>query len=1184
MRRFVALTLAAVSAAILLFFQNATLITSTLPDFPLRNVDTRTVQMINGKLQTTNPHIPMHDFTQDGRIGVLRRKANGGSAQLVLVRPERVHKYINHRANPLVGANLVNDTADFVFDVGLFKNRFPSLQGLEAELTLPCEKTDIRKNPYVCDGDKDCYDLTLVTRFGQEVEESDDAAGASGSFYFVSVDVKVKVANPKTTGARIESVQVRNNTYRQGPLIPFMKIAEPSIVGDNRLLIARAHNQTLKTTTGESVTNSNIFYSVYPERNGAGGKTQQCDVSQWGYSTDASSNRIHPISHAPFDTRNDMANRYKFARFPFRDSLGNVIPGNVDLGGSYPWMDREAANLFFTAFGNDPFYRFPAGGVQTPYQDMASGPNYFSPTSLTERLDVEHSARTLGVAVAGFWTHGKAVLLDGLINNADYGFRISPRQGGPNPNINVHRKIKLYQRTPAGQTFEPVGAVRERGNNVLHSSYHPLLAYNSSFMGSIENRLNYVEAMKTVTPRDVVWHFGTTRHTDEVVFDDYMTPYALIVAEMTGAIGAFTTDTKTMKYYDGVSLGKAFSSSSISGFPAVPPADEYPVLFQNAATAPPDFMKVPGYGRPVGNVRLEPIAKGGMHGKGAWIEPTSGIMFKVPNQSGSSFDLSSQKNTYVSVFLDIRQNFPAANTDSFERLLVNLSSGNQIFLVRAAGISDPVFDRITLKRNGSTVGWFVLPAHSRLRKEKWYHLAIQFSDAGHNLILNGYRMGSFKKSGSISEADFKAFFRLQSGTEITLGSPTTTKSIATRGWYDEFQIHMRAPTPEERCNYARGTLVRPQSGSPWAGVASRYPADSHDEIQRLAGGASSFACFIRYGEVAYDDLNGINVYAHLKNLPSDVHSVREAALIRNQVLQFDRERPYYGGNQFCLGCHAPQSSRTFKETDTRALRFIQGLSAQNDPRRQPQQPPRWLRGVIPANYFGSGKPARKLAETGVRYEVDQWILASSSYGGNTNEIGSCERTYFTWAQGRYERACGCADLAPEYYPSTDVGSRGQSCYHRYAGGQRCEKSEFTWGGRRFHQACGCSDTNSEYYPVASTGSEGQTCKHRLISSASTRCERQAFVFSGVSYDMTCACAADGLPGASKISELGSQGQACYHRAMGAESPNCHRSRFTWQGQQYERACGCTHPGSDFYQTAELGPNGAVCFHRRLRPD
>ena len=57
-----------------------------------------------------------------------------------------------------------------------------------------------------------------------------------------------------------------------------------------------------------------------------------------------------------------MEPRYGFAAYPILDPEGNPIADGVDLHGSYPWIDRTGANLFFTTV-HSTFWSGPASAV-----------------------------------------------------------------------------------------------------------------------------------------------------------------------------------------------------------------------------------------------------------------------------------------------------------------------------------------------------------------------------------------------------------------------------------------------------------------------------------------------------------------------------------------------------------------------------------------------------------------------------------------------------------------------------------------------------------------------------------------------------------------------------------------------------------------------------------------------------
>ena len=255
------------------------------------------------------------------------------------------------------------------------------------EFAVPGEKT----NPYVCgpDNANDCYDLVII---------SSTSPGLTTQLW--GTEVTVEVAQPKTTAARIIDVQMGEPVA--GAFIPLSsEWTEPSVTADGRLLTGRwgrLDREWTNPQTGETkVRPYDLAYSVLPE--GAA----PCDITAW---TD-----FHPISHAPYDPQ--MAGRYGLAAYPFRDTEGNLIPDGEDMGGTYPWVDREGANLFMTAvhgrISEQSEEKFPRRCIHAGCDE------------LTENIDFDR-----GFLVAGLWTHGKFVHLDGMINNIDWAVGVTP--------------------------------------------------------------------------------------------------------------------------------------------------------------------------------------------------------------------------------------------------------------------------------------------------------------------------------------------------------------------------------------------------------------------------------------------------------------------------------------------------------------------------------------------------------------------------------------------------------------------------------------------------------------------------------------------------------------------------------------------------------------------------------------
>lgn len=952
----------------LLSFQNFTVNNANiiLPDFPLLNIDNRTLtRNANGLYETQTPHLPIHEMSLDGRIGIRKRDDPTG-IPLFILKPERVFSHLGHLKNDKVGANLMDAQPNAILNL-----REPSIR---EKIFLPksyrpgrsffCEKTEKKSSPYICGGVDDCYDLTIVTRF----DDGSDPLLPKATL--VSLDVTIQVANPKTVNASIRSVTSHLSSIKQGVEFSYPKFAESIVVGDGRLLLFRLGSASgIKLSDGRPAdpTNIDIVYSNYKVFDENNKRTEQCDVTKW---TPANT---HPISHAYYDKVNNMRSRYKFARYPLRDNLGQLVRDGQDIGGSYQWMDRDAANLFFTAGGRDGFYnQLRSGSILTPYLEPSES-SYPVPRSQPDiDLFEELGSNTSLIYVAGFWTQGKMILLDGLINNADYNVRIADRNIS-GTEIPVQRKWQLYSNPPIDQPFENIGGVRELGDAFDTNMYHPHLTPNSSFLGSIENRFQYRENMKPVTPKDLVWHFGSTRQSEEIAFDEYVSPYVLINAEMTAASSAVPTFKASLNYYDGLLNGQKVDQLAT---PQVLSPSAGQLYFQNAVSQPINFFRPPRMGEPIGNIRMEPIAKGGIHGKGLWLNGNAGLKFSIPEQTGMTFPIANAP-LYISVFIDPREE----DLRIKEHPLLSLTSGEKILLAKTVMGTGFVYDTVVLRDAVGTKISELKLDNFGLRNQKWVNIGIKLSkDFLPTLYLDGFYFKRFEPAAQISSEQLKRFFKIMDiGTKvgppaIFLGSSSLAEQ-STRGWFDDFKVVLRAPSSEEICNYARGTLanIDAVTEQQWIDKAKIYPLDAQSKFKgdspQVSG--NTFLCITRYGGTAQRKLHADPLFSHFKNLPSGAVSIREDILLKSKDLRFGSPRPDFTTNKFCLSCHLPETPSSFAEMDTRALIRNAAVNLEDDLRRQPIQPPRLFRGVVPANYFGLGKPATTLYQN--ESKVDQWV-------------------------------------------------------------------------------------------------------------------------------------------------------------------------------------------------------------------
>lgn len=716
-------------------------------------------------------------------------------------------------------------------------------------------------NPYVCGADdaNDCYAIASIST----VSDSD------GRKRLVNRPLTIEVADPKTVEARIVDVRQGADTFA-GQLMPTTEFFEPVTSEDGRLLMGR-FSRTLDMSftnarTGQEHTGKyDLVYSLLED------DAEDCDVRGW--------QRWYPISHAHHDPRMRAAG-YGIAKFPVRTSEGVVIPETQDLGVTYPWMDRKGANIFFTSVSS------------LLGQEEAKYPNRCVPG--LPCIYREHTGNLRGVSVLGSWTRGKHVHIDNLLNNTDWGLPLDP-QG--------HRMVRMYDNPENGSNEEiRVGS----GGRFKYADFPglPGRSNNSAIIDSVENSFFQFSGMKTATPRDVVWNVSNGKATDEFAFDDYINPDSFIVSNMIASISQ-SPENSWSYYENGFHRSSGFSRD---------------VHLQNGATATPDRWRIPSYGLvSQGTGRVEPIALGGIHGRGFWLDGGNEINYKIgpqPRDPASS-------SWYVGIFVDSR----FAN-DEQQRSLIKYPDGTSLRLQGR--------QQLLLMRDDTIVHEVTLP--EPVPRSGWSHVGLNLDDGNRNVtvLYNGYALEDVR----IEEGFLK----------ITEGDLVVGGSGGFRGWVDDFKVFAQKMNPELACNHAGGTLIGVDANSEWQAVADRYPQSSHGAIaQRVSASgrqtSSRFACYTNY-----QDTHGIDVNV----IPAGTVSIREALNFPEGPVVHDQPRPDSTQNQFCLSCHTSQSTDGLSLT---ALALDASLMASDDPRRQPNQHLRMVHGNIPEGWL-NGRVAR----------------------------------------------------------------------------------------------------------------------------------------------------------------------------------------------------------------------------------
>jgi hypothetical protein len=880
----------------------------------------------------TRPHIPAFRTSTDGRVG-MRVK---GSPQFALLMPEKLTQpamlspagsYIMSSTNYWFLSNLTASASAAYFLDPPANSTGSISHSTMYDSTGP---TGTNTNPKVVNNE-DVYDLTILAIYNFSRYMGTNIEGIQ----IFSTPVQITVTNAKTTGAVIRSI-TRKAPPTAGPVFYNCEGFEPMVAGDGRLFVFRIGGGTARTWINpNSGTNMpadrfDICYSYYT--NGAA-----ADVTKW--------TNLIPITYAPYDSR--IYSKFGFAMAPFRDAEGTLIPPGEDIGGTYPWIDRAARNLFFTAVGETLHYATftTNGSTITTNWNNSRYPQTGTPEETPTYIQ-ESASKTRGCCVVGLWTHGKVVLFDNLNNDMDYA--VSDES---NP-IGAQRLVNFFQPNtgPYGNETNWLRLGAGRINNQLPAGENQ----NGTIMDSLENIFNYRPHFVPTTLRDVVWPFSNGKQSDDLAFDDYVDPDAFVIANMSGLLNfdlsaTNTTASRDMQYSSGWnSTNKSFN---------------LPVRFQNAATAPTNRWRIPKHGQLIGRGRLEPAAGGGFHGKGLWLTGTNGLQFAVTNQPQSI----SAKDWYVGIFVDCR-----FADDAVERRLLTfpdatavwLRGRNQVLYRDAAG---SIVHRVTVP---PPIGTNVTDTLDDLLPDRgWAHLAFQVREAGGavDFHLNGLLYNRWRDN-------YTTLFQFTPGN-LTIGQTSTNLGNGFTGWVDDFKVFAHAVDFETAANHAGGTLIglpANYTGIWKSNFANRYPSWAHQEVSAVLGhngetNLPSYAVFMNY----WTDKS-----VHKSNIPPGSIWLRQAVHFPEGPLFHDAPRPHSAANAFCLTCHHTAADGGL---DLTAITLDGSLTASADARRQPMQPFRRVFGRIPAGLVPStGQPttAQNLGLNGKI--IDEWTMASFS--------------------------------------------------------------------------------------------------------------------------------------------------------------------------------------------------------------
>lgn len=580
--------------------------------------------------------------------------------------------------------------------------------------------------------------------------------------------------------------------------------------------------------------------------------------------------KLRHLSSAPDDPAME---RYDIARYPVRDSVNRPIPSGRPIRGAYPWIDREGKNVFFMHVATPGlFYRDDRGRMRSRF-DVVDRPR-------NRDIDLAaESASRFGMAFFGAWTQGKIVVPDNRLNAIDF------TTGTPR----FRPRVRLYDTDPVEATLE------------LSSITH---------VNSAESQWDHLLAYLGRSPADVAW-FVTANNgmTDEVVFDDALRLGTLIWAPMNAPV-----DPQGRGWYDG------FDARGRKGYVRPP-------RIQNAAAAQ-SVWTLPDYGELTGG-RVEPIAAGGVVGKGLWMDGELGrLEFRVPRQPDP---LAMTGATWTTtIWVDPRG-------PEGRRRLLTFPDGSWLDLEAEA---------LWLGGGGEVEQEVPLPETLRLREGEWRHLGVVSRPDRTDIHVDGMRLATL-------EGD-----RLRPAQgRIEVGASSGAAPSAFRGWLDELRVVSGPGSAEQMCNYAGGTLRGLQAGAQ-AGAfvdAAAYPQATHDAIS-AALAVQGYPTYERYScerirgprAPCLDDIH--------RTLGGDPSCVRHPLLFPEGPLFADRPRPDSRGNVFCLSCHAPTNRVEGLQIGPALRPGPPGSDLSDDPRRQPSQAPPVMHGVIPAGTLGFRRP------------------------------------------------------------------------------------------------------------------------------------------------------------------------------------------------------------------------------------
>jgi len=967
------------------------------------------------------PYLPALKLSVDGRIGVSHRPAGGSGFMVYLLKPENIESdnkdflELPPKNSPLFfsaidrhvfvendGSVTIKTAADVFpereLDPGVAFIRGGNLSS-SLNMASLCETEDpavgFTKNPYACtvvnnvitdktQGLNDCYDLTLIGAEFQDFDKNSNGTASTRMERFGSRSFTVSVANPKTKNAYIETIEL-DAAPIYGSWFRSNFSFEPAMTGDGKVIIFRmgtdkfaidadgsghvedaelAACETDLETIGEARDSGNgnpncPFIDVVYSYN-SNPASHGCDVNEW--------DDVFPISHAHFDSELDDGaggKKYGFAEYQLRAPDGTYIADNTDARGSYPWIDREGANISLTIGGAE---------LHNGSSPDATAERFIGKTRCIDKMNCilnkgkgigDINNGTWGVAIAGLWTQGKMVFVDNLLNNTDFGLSVHDMK---------QLELQMYEDDGTGRDWVRLGAGRQSTTKQRGDGWPTADTTNTDFFESVINRYNFQDEFKPGLFRDIVWKVQNGKAVEDFAFDDYMHPGAYIVSTMVGAkVNAYPDRTykspatstprrELLHYFDGW-------DKTLSKFTAER------TRVENSATAL--AFEIPAYGQAINHgagsgddsPRIEPAALGGVIGRGFWFEEDYALSY-APITTPSNLP---DEDRYVGLFVD-----PRFADDNISRRLITFPDGSSIRVRRNSGEEVGVshielYDPSNALKQAFDISSVLDVALSH--GQRWVHLGFRIKAdlKSVELFVNGFVVGEWSHATEM-------LFDMEVSGSIVLGA--TSASNGFKGWVDDFKVIFGLHDAELMCNHANGTVIGVDKNSPiyWKQTARIYGsvnANAFDEITTSLQNAnqqffSEYACFHDYTK------DYAAIWASVPKMSGaragESYSLRHELLVPEGTLYHDAPRPNTLSNEFCISCHHVNAKGGLK---IGALASNTLFNAEDDPRRQPtQQMPR-LQGNIPANWLGLGNPSLSLSIGNFEYS-DRYYLGSAT--------------------------------------------------------------------------------------------------------------------------------------------------------------------------------------------------------------